>query len=259
MDDDLDQDGFVLANDCNDENADINPSATDIPDNGIDEDCDGEDSTLIVDNDGDGFDNTVDCDDSNSDINPSATEIPYNGIDEDCDPLTLDDDLDQDGFVLAEDCDDNNVNINPSSIETPYNGIDEDCNPLTLDDDLDQDGFVLAEDCDDLDATINPEAEDVPNNGLDENCDGEDTTTSTITISEVTFKIYPNPASDLLYIEYDSGADYIIEFYNLKGQLAMRQFNKKKVDVTSLSPGVYLLKLINVSDSKSALTKINIH
>ncbi|MDA9774570.1 T9SS type A sorting domain-containing protein, partial [Saprospiraceae bacterium] len=46
LDDDLDQDGFLLADDCDDTNPDINPDAEEIPDNGIDEDCDGED--LIV-------------------------------------------------------------------------------------------------------------------------------------------------------------------------------------------------------------------
>ncbi len=41
LDDDLDQDGFLLADDCDDTNADINPNAEEIADNQIDEDCDG--------------------------------------------------------------------------------------------------------------------------------------------------------------------------------------------------------------------------
>ncbi|MDA9774134.1 T9SS type A sorting domain-containing protein, partial [Saprospiraceae bacterium] len=44
----LDQDGFLLADDCDDTNATINPDAEDIPNNGIDEDCDGSDLLTSV-------------------------------------------------------------------------------------------------------------------------------------------------------------------------------------------------------------------
>ncbi|MCB0517210.1 MAG: T9SS type A sorting domain-containing protein, partial [Bacteroidetes bacterium] len=48
LDDDLDQDGFTLADDCDDNNANINPNAVEIPDNMVDEDCNGEDLVLAI-------------------------------------------------------------------------------------------------------------------------------------------------------------------------------------------------------------------
>jgi len=114
--------------DCNDEDAAINPGAVDIPNNDIDEDCDG--VILIIDVDNDGVNSDEDCDDDNPDIFPGNSETPYNGLDDDCDPTTLDDDLDQDGFLMVDDCDDNNELINPDAEDIPNNGIDEDCDGM---------------------------------------------------------------------------------------------------------------------------------
>lgn len=81
--------------DCNNTNASINPGATELCGNSVDEDCSGiaNSCPTVCDTDGDGHDvipngtcNTGgdDCDDTNININPGATEICGNGIDEDC-------------------------------------------------------------------------------------------------------------------------------------------------------------------------------
>ncbi len=253
-DNDLDGDGFLLADDCNDNNSAVNPDADEIPYNGLNDDCDP--MTPDDDLDGDGYRLAEDCDDNNSAINPDVDEIPYNNMDDDCDPMTPDDDLDGDGFLLEDDCDDNNSAVNPDAGETPYNGTDDDCDPMTPDDDLDGDGFLLEDDCDDNNPAINPDAEEIPNNGIDEDCEEGDLVTSTLSLSNSTVQIFPNPATDYINIVVDREVDYSIRLFTLNGQVLVSTSNASTVDLRQLPAGTYLLEITEPSSNIRVTEKI---
>jgi MYXO-CTERM domain-containing protein len=79
--------GFVLdSSDCNDDADSAYPGGTEIPYDGIDNDCDGSDLTDV---DGDGYESDViggeDCDDDDDVINPEGDDIAGDGVDQDCD------------------------------------------------------------------------------------------------------------------------------------------------------------------------------
>jgi hypothetical protein len=95
---DADGDGFRAQGrtcgpqDCDDGNAAVHPLATEICDDGIDNNCDGFADGEGVDEDGDGWPGradatcvVVDCNDRNGSINASAVESCGDGIDNDCD------------------------------------------------------------------------------------------------------------------------------------------------------------------------------
>jgi hypothetical protein len=146
--------------DCDDADRTINPAATELCGDDIDNDCDGsidgddEGARLVdwyADADGDtygdpdayygrvcdGPEGTVadnsDCDDTNPAANPAVVETWYDGVDSDCDGWS-DYDQDLDGFDSVEyggaDCDDLDPLVSPGDIEICGDGIDNDCNSV---------------------------------------------------------------------------------------------------------------------------------
>ena len=143
---DADNDGWGDACDCDDANDAVHPGASEVPCDGVDNDCDAS-SVDAPDQDADGVDICdpadannpdgvgVDCDDNDDRAYPGNAEI-CDGVDNDCDG-SLDEgfstqtwfrDFDQDGFGDAADsivaCDGNNIG---------YVADDTDCNDTRAD------------------------------------------------------------------------------------------------------------------------------
>lgn len=180
--------GYVNnSTDCNDGNSSINPGATDVLGNDLDENCS---ATLACydDGDSDGFgafsggessftasggladlvgacgsddadawdDTATDCNDGDGSVNPDATET-CDGADNDCDGLVDDDDDDvagQSTWYLDADSDAYGSAADPQDACTAPS-----------------DHVSNSTDCNDSDASINPGATDVPGDDVDQNCD----------------------------------------------------------------------------------------
>ena len=200
---DADGDGVTIEDgDCDDEDPNISPSATDLVGDDVDQNCDGIDG---MDFDQDGFASEIsggeDCDDTDPEVSPQDNDGDGASVcDGDCNDndaaLNLNDD-DGDGFSSCDDdCDDNDSSTNPDAAEI-CDEQDNDCNGAVDDGadapmwylDADGDGFGnsvggiesctnpgadyvgVDGDCDDGEATVSPDGDEICD-GLDNDCDG---------------------------------------------------------------------------------------
>ena len=185
-----------MGGDCDDSNGGINPGATEIPDDEIDQDCNGFDAiTCMMDFDNDdygsefvqiinpngtcnetgySYDNT-DCNDNNASINPGATEIPDDGIDQDCngfDMVSCMIDNDGDGWGVGLIYNPNGTCNQPGYTNVHYPEDCDDYNTSLNHDDADTDGYSTCDgDCDDANPSIHPGATEICD-GIDNNCSG---------------------------------------------------------------------------------------
>ncbi len=227
---DADGDGYTSDEDCNEQDPEIHPGATEICDQ-VDNNCNSQTDegfpteTYYPDQDGDTFgdsDGEVsacsapdgyvtrgdDCDDTNADVNPTAVEVACNGVDENCSGMDDDHpDRDGDGYDICEsdvagsdgleiDCDDTVGKTHPGAAES-CDERDNDCDG-DVDEDLPLNTYYLdadgdlhgtpdetieacgppagyvsnADDCDDDNSTTFEGAPETLADNIDSNCNG---------------------------------------------------------------------------------------
>jgi len=173
---DSDGDGVVDSVDCAPDDPAISQLATDVPGNGVDEDCDGTDAPCDL--DADGIDSLAcgggDCNDFDPAIHPGAGE-ECDGIDTDCsgEPEPWEVDEDGDGWRQCDDCNDASALVFPGADEV-CNGVDDDCDGTVPAEERDGDLDAHAPcegDCDDNDFSRHPDADDGCDD-IDNDCNG---------------------------------------------------------------------------------------
>lgn len=176
---DLDNDGYLPPNDCNNLNPVVYPGAAELCGDGNDNNCNGqtdENCPSCSDADNDTFYaqlgcGIVDCNDGDSAISPGAAEV-CDGIDNNCNGQ-IDEagaqnapayypDNDNDGFgdnsqeliacappvgyiSVGGDCNDSVASVNPSAAEFCGNGLDDDCDGVV--DEVDSNGGCSTASC----------------------------------------------------------------------------------------------------------------
>ncbi len=174
---------------------------------------------------------------------PDSGNATYNYLDWDNDGTYdfLDIDDDNDSIYTIFENPDNNGNAYPDdALDT-----DNDTNPNYHDTDDDGDGILTRNEHPDNNGNGEPEdALDSNSNGIPDYLDPTNTHTIENSFSKM-FSVFPNPVKNIINV-ISPITPQKIEIYDLKGQLLQRVFNTKKLNISDLPSGTYLMTIYNV-------------
>ena len=261
---DIDGDGFIGADDCDDSNPLINPDAEEICDL-VDNNCNGladdQEGILLsnmslgyLDADGDGFAGetegyfcivpenyfavTNDCDDSNPNIYPFATEV-CDEKDNDCDNLIDEDDPDIDltsGEWFYSD-------VDMDGFGTEEDGIQACVQPENM--------VTQFGDCEPNNPEVYPTAEDIPNDRIDQNCDEEDSLSCFFQSCDMTVPLDDTNEAGIDFVNIPAGSDPLGRYLLSQDVMVMTtEWTQEMMEIIEGLRG-NLLNIQNVSNFNS--------
>lgn len=76
---------------------------------------------------------------------------------------------------------------------------------------------------------------------------------SSVEISEKgKIAVFPNPAKDVLNLQLpDNNAQFLVEINDISGKLILKEHNKKQIDISKLSKGIYLVTVVSAGNKQT--------
>jgi hypothetical protein len=184
--------------------------------------------------------------DDDEDVNENG-DLDDDDTDNDGTPNYLDDDDDGDNVATADEI----QVLNGRTANNVFIDTDNDTIENYLDDDDDGDGVLTIDE--DYNNNGDPADDDTNTNGIPDYLDNA-VALSFNKFNALSFKLYPNPAKDLVTIQLANFNDsYTIELIDIRGKLVYTKAinsDMSELNISALKSGLYFVKITNGISSK---------